>query len=99
MRRLTDVYADDLALFASLSGVDVSDWPTTRIAAGTLDPADLAQSWPARSACSPRTDRSLSWPATGHSERRAEASRRTISVSRSGEVAMLRRTCPARPGW
>ena len=43
MRRLTDVYADDLALFASLSGVDVSDWPTTRIAAGTLDPADLAQ--------------------------------------------------------
>ena len=42
MRRLTDVYADDLALFASLSGVDVSEWPTTRIAAGTLDPADLA---------------------------------------------------------
>ena len=42
MRRLTDVYAADLALFGDLSGLDVSDWPTTRIAAGTLDPADLA---------------------------------------------------------
>jgi Sulfotransferase family len=42
MLRLTDVYADDLALFASLSGIDVSSWPTTRIAAGTLAPADLA---------------------------------------------------------
>ena len=26
-------------------------------------------------------------------------SRRTISVSRSGEVAMLSRTCPVSPGW
>jgi hypothetical protein len=42
MLRLTDIYADDLELFASLSGFDVSDWPTARIAAGTLDPADLA---------------------------------------------------------
>jgi hypothetical protein len=42
MLRLTDIYADDLALFASLSGFDVSDWPTARIAAGALDPADLA---------------------------------------------------------
>jgi hypothetical protein len=42
MLRLTDIYADDLGLFASLSGFDVSDWPTARIAAGTLDPADLA---------------------------------------------------------
>ena len=29
----------------------------------------------------------------------ADASRRTISVSRSGEVAMFSRMCPGRPGW
>ena len=29
----------------------------------------------------------------------AEPSRRTISVSRSGEVARLSRTCPGSPGW
>jgi hypothetical protein len=42
MERLVEVYADDLALFARLSGLDVDDWPTARIAAGTLAPADLA---------------------------------------------------------
>ncbi len=42
MERLVEVYADDLALFSRLSGIDVSDWPTTRIAAGTLAPGDLA---------------------------------------------------------
>ena len=42
MSRLAAVYADDLAEFATLSGFDVSDWPTSRIAAGTLSPADLA---------------------------------------------------------
>ena len=30
---------------------------------------------------------------------KAAAMRRTISVSRSGEVAMLSRTCPPVPGW
>lgn len=42
MLRLTEVYADDLAEFARLSGFDVTDWPTARIADGTLDAADLA---------------------------------------------------------
>ena len=42
MERLVEVYAEDLAHFARLSGLDISDWPTTRIAAGTLAPADLA---------------------------------------------------------
>ncbi len=42
MERLVDVYADDLTLFARLSGLDVTDWPTSRIAAGSLAPADLA---------------------------------------------------------
>jgi len=42
MLRLTEVYADDLEEFAGLSGFDVSDWPTARIAAGTLDPGELA---------------------------------------------------------
>ena len=36
------LYADDLAVFDQLSGLDTSDWPTTRILAGTLDPAELA---------------------------------------------------------
>lgn len=42
MSRLAEVYADDLAEFATLSGFDVSTWPTALIAAGTLSPADLA---------------------------------------------------------
>jgi hypothetical protein len=42
MERLVEVYADDLVLFSRLSGIDVSEWPTTRIAAGALAPGDLA---------------------------------------------------------
>jgi len=42
MSRLAEFYAGDLADFATLSGFDVSDWPTSRLAAGTLSPADLA---------------------------------------------------------
>ena len=34
-------YADDLALFARLSGLDISGWPTRQAAEGTLDVADL----------------------------------------------------------
>ncbi len=42
MLRLTEVYADDLRVFADLSGIDVADWPTARVARGVLDPAELA---------------------------------------------------------
>lgn len=45
---LADYYADDLARFPALSGVDVSAWPTARILAGTLDPAELAASFATR---------------------------------------------------
>jgi hypothetical protein len=39
---LASLYADDLALFGRLSGLDTSEWPTTQILAGTLDPGELA---------------------------------------------------------
>lgn len=39
---LARFYADDLAEFAELSGVDTSGWSTVRILAGDLDPAELA---------------------------------------------------------
>ena len=39
---LAQLYAADLAVFDQLSGLDTSDWPTTRILAGTLDPEELA---------------------------------------------------------
>ena len=38
---LAGVYADDLACFAELSGLDVSGWPTSQILRGELDPAEL----------------------------------------------------------
>ncbi|HEY2880088.1 hypothetical protein [Nocardioides sp.] len=34
-------YADDLALFERLSGLDISGWPTRQAAAGTLDVTEL----------------------------------------------------------
>jgi hypothetical protein len=40
--RLVERYADDLALFERLSGLDVSTWPTRRIATGEMAAADLA---------------------------------------------------------
>ena len=43
VQHLVDLYADDLARFATLSGVDVSAWPTARILAGDLAAADLAE--------------------------------------------------------
>ncbi|MGI8645231.1 MAG: hypothetical protein ACR2JD_02760, partial [Nocardioides sp.] len=55
MRRLTEVYAADLALFGDLSGLDVSGWPTTRITNGTLEPAKLAAD-PARKVGLPPED-------------------------------------------
>lgn len=39
---LAQLYASDLALFTELSGLDTSQWPTSRILAGTMDPAELA---------------------------------------------------------
>ena len=39
---LAEVYAEDLARFADLSGLDVSAWPTRRILDGGLDPGELA---------------------------------------------------------
>lgn len=45
---LAELYADDLALFDRLSGIDTSAWPTSRILAGDLDPAELAGRFAAR---------------------------------------------------
>lgn len=39
---LARLYAADLAVFDRVSGIDTSDWPTTRILAGTMDPGELA---------------------------------------------------------
>ncbi len=39
---LAEAYADDLALFTRLSGLDVSAWPTARVLAGELDPTEVA---------------------------------------------------------
>ena len=41
VRRLVDRYADDLALFSELSGLDVSAWPTCRVLAGTMPVEEL----------------------------------------------------------
>ncbi len=43
MQRLADRFAPDLPLFEKLSGIDTSRWATSRILAGTLDPAELAE--------------------------------------------------------
>ena len=40
---LVTLYAPDLEHFANLSGIDISAWPTSRMAAGTLDPGEFAQ--------------------------------------------------------
>jgi len=39
--RLVDRYAEDLAVFERLSGLDVSRWPTARVLRGQLSVADL----------------------------------------------------------
>lgn len=39
---LAQTYAEDLALFERLSGLDISKWPTHRILEGSLDPDELA---------------------------------------------------------
>ena len=40
---LVDRYASDLAVFERLSGLGVAAWPTARVLAGSLAPADLAR--------------------------------------------------------
>jgi hypothetical protein len=42
VRLLAETYAEDLADFAALSGIDTSPWSTSRILRGELDPGDLA---------------------------------------------------------
>lgn len=42
VERLVEVYADDLAAFAALSGLDISHWSTCRVLGGDLSVADLA---------------------------------------------------------
>lgn len=42
VERLVERYTDDLTLFEKLSGLDVSAWPTRRIAAGEMTAAELA---------------------------------------------------------
>lgn len=41
--RLAERFSQDLPLFEKLSGIDTSRWATSRILAGTLDPAELAE--------------------------------------------------------
>jgi hypothetical protein len=41
--RLVERFAPDLPLFEKLSGIDTARWATSRILAGTLDPAELAE--------------------------------------------------------
>ncbi|WP_426242764.1 sulfotransferase [Nocardioides sp. LHG3406-4] len=50
---LAELYADDLALFAQISGIDTSAWPTSRILAGELEPGELADRFAARVAPHP----------------------------------------------
>ena len=42
VRRLADTFADDLATFSALSGIDVGRWPTSRVLSGDLDAEELA---------------------------------------------------------
>ena len=42
LAEIATIYAEDLARFESLSGLDTSAWPTRRILDGALDPAELA---------------------------------------------------------
>ncbi len=43
VNRLVERYADDLALFEKLSGLDVSQWPTRRIVQGEMTAGELAE--------------------------------------------------------
>jgi hypothetical protein len=43
MMRMAERFAPDLPLFEKLSGIDTGRWATSRILAGTLDPAELAE--------------------------------------------------------
>lgn len=41
IQRLVDLYADDLALFRQLSGLDISHWPTAKVLDGRLAISDF----------------------------------------------------------
>jgi hypothetical protein len=43
IRRLVDLYADELSEFSRLSGLDVSGWSTQRVIDGELDAAEFAE--------------------------------------------------------
>jgi hypothetical protein len=43
MLRLAERFSPDLPLFEKLSGIDTARWATSRILAGTLDPAELSE--------------------------------------------------------
>jgi hypothetical protein len=43
VKRLVDLYVDDLAEFQRLSGIDVSGWSTSRVIAGALSVEDFAE--------------------------------------------------------
>lgn len=48
LARIAGMYAEDLELFARLSGIDTASWPTRRILEGTLDPDELAARFAAK---------------------------------------------------
>ncbi|GAA2134060.1 sulfotransferase [Nocardioides bigeumensis] len=48
IERLVARYADDLTLFEQLSGLDVSSWPTRRIATGSMPAEELADKFARR---------------------------------------------------
>lgn len=50
---LAQLYAADLAEFQELSGLDVGHWPTVKILAGTMDPAELAAKFARRVTSAP----------------------------------------------
>ncbi|QBX56363.1 hypothetical protein EXE58_13395 [Nocardioides seonyuensis] len=48
LERIAAMYGQDLELFAELSGIDTTAWPTRRILEGTLDPDELAARFAAK---------------------------------------------------
>jgi hypothetical protein len=45
---LAQLYAQDLAQFRTVSGLDIEAWPTVRILSGRMSPADLAERFAGR---------------------------------------------------
>ena len=68
--RLVRRYADDLEEFSTLSGIDVSSWPTAQVAAGSMTAEDLAE------ALAAKVIFSADAPSEAAEERRRKAERR-----------------------